>query len=471
MLLLSCVWAFAGESSPTGGFAGGVYLTPEPNPLQGGPEVVGRLGVRVVQPFDLEAELGWVDSETKTLQIRYVLLNPRVNALWHFTPDKRADLFIATGAGIQWVNVSRDSEAYDPGINDRALYRNPSTDFVANAGPGLILHLAGPVHLRTDLRWYGSFGSDATEEYPDTFQNLEWNLGFDLRQEDPPDRDGDGILDRDDACRDDPEDHDGFEDEDGCPELDNDADGLVDARDRCPLDAEDRDAFQDDDGCPENDNDEDGLSDRRDECPDDAEDFDRFRDDDGCPDRDNDGDRIPDSKDRCPDEAENVNGIQDMDGCPEDDSDFDGIPDKKDRCPAEPETANDYQDEDGCPDEIPKAVQKFTGVIRGITFETNKAVIRPSSEPTLEEALGVLQQFPDVRLEVQGHTDDVGAEDFNLDLSQRRAEAVVAWFVSRGVDPARLRAVGFGETRPIAENDTDAGKAENRRVEFRLIDP
>lgn len=437
-LLLLLLPALAGEASATGGLAGGVILTPDANPLASGPEVVGRLGVRFVQPFDIEAEVGYLDSNTKDLRIRYYQWNPRLTGLWHVTPNRRADLYLAAGAGMQWVKVSRDSVADDPGANDRALYRNPSTDFVADAGPGLLLHLAGPVHLRTDLRWYGTFGSDGTATLPDTFQNLEWTLGLDFRQEDPPDRDGDGIIDRYDDCRDDPEDDDGFEDDDGCPESDNDGDR---------------------------------IRDRQDECPDDAEDYDGYRDEDGCPDRDNDGDRIPDSKDRCPDEPENVNGIADHDGCPEEDSDFDGIPDPKDACPEEPETSNDYLDEDGCPDTIPKEVARFTGVIRGITFETGKAVIRPSSERTLEEALAVLVEYGDVRLEVQGHTDDVGNDAANLDLSQRRAQAVVDWFVFRGVEPGRLRAMGYGETVPLADNATDAGRAENRRVEFRLVGP
>jgi outer membrane protein OmpA-like peptidoglycan-associated protein len=96
-------------------------------------------------------------------------------------------------------------------------------------------------------------------------------------------------------------------------------------------------------------------------------------------------------------------------------------------------------------------------------------VIRSSSERTLSESLAVLEQYPDLRMEVQGHTDSVGDDNGNLDLSQRRADAVVRWFVDHGVDPARLRAIGYGETLPVADNDSDAGRAENRRVEFRLL--
>lgn len=168
------------------------------------------------------------------------------------------------------------------------------------------------------------------------------------------------------------------------------------------------------------------------------------------------------------DGVDDDDGIVDKhDGCPEGDNDADGVADREDRCPEEPETKNGFRDKDGCPDEIPAEVQRFTGVIDGITFETHKAVIRPASTTVLQEALTVLEGYPDVRLEISGHTDDVGDDRLNLDLSQSRADAVRTWFVAHGIDAERLRAVGYGELRPRAENTTDAGRAENRRVEFR----
>lgn len=437
MLLSLFVATALAQAGPTGGLAGGLIQTEDGNPLERSLGVVGRLGVSILPVFDIEAEVGRMEGETRDLGIVYWLVNPRLNTLYHLTPNKRADLFVSIGAGVQYVKVIRESEADQPNFQDRALYVNPSNDFVMNAGPGLILQLAGPVHIRTDLRWYGSFGPDSTNTQPDTFQNLEWTLGLDFRHEEPPDRDDDGIKNKYDDCPDDPEDFDGFEDDDGCPELDNDQDKVLDQRDECPLDPEDRDGFEDSDGCPENDNDGDGIRDKKDRCPDSPEDEDGWEDDDGCPERDNDGD---------------------------------GMPDKRDKCPDEPETLNNFDDKDGCPDEIPVEVKRFTGVIRGITFETNKAVIRPSSQDTLFDALDVLDDYPDVRLEVQGHTDDVGNDQFNLELSQARADAVVAWFVRNGIDPSRFRAVGYGETLPMADNGTDAGRAENRRVEFKLIE-
>jgi hypothetical protein len=168
------------------------------------------------------------------------------------------------------------------------------------------------------------------------------------------DRDNDGILDKDDKCPTEPEDRDGFEDTDGCPDKDNDGDSIGDAMDKCPNEPEDMDGFEDTDGCPDPDNDKDGIPDDRDQCPDKAETKNGFKDDDGCPDeldRDNDG--VPDSRDQCPDQPEDTDGYKDTDGCPDPDNDGDGIPDDKDECVEEPETVNGFEDQDGCPDEVP----------------------------------------------------------------------------------------------------------------------
>jgi hypothetical protein len=172
------------------------------------------------------------------------------------------------------------------------------------------------------------------------------------------DRDGDGIMDNVDQCPTEPEDKDGFEDTDGCPDRDNDGDGIADKDDKCPNQAEDQDGFQDTDGCPDPDNDADGVDDAHDQCPDKKETKNGFKDDDGCPDEpDRDGDGVPDDRDQCPDQAEDTDGFQDTDGCPDPDNDADGIPDEDDECVDEPETKNGFQDEDGCPDD-PKTGKK-----------------------------------------------------------------------------------------------------------------
>jgi len=220
---------------------------------------------------------------------------------------------------------------------------------------------------------------------------------------------------------------------------------------------------------PNPDPDGDGILGKADKCPNQAEDRDGFEDEDGCPDPDNDGDGIPDLRDKCPNDAEDKDGFEDADGCPDPDNDKDGIPDDKDKCPNEPETKNGYQDADGCPDEIPAAIKKFTGVIEGINFKSGKASILNGSYAVLDRAVTVLKQYPDVRLEISGHTDSRGKADFNRDLSQRRADAVKLFFISQGVDSSRLTSIGYGSDRPIADNATDSGRSRNRRTEFRLL--
>jgi OOP family OmpA-OmpF porin len=220
-------------------------------------------------------------------------------------------------------------------------------------------------------------------------------------------------------------------------------------------------------GCPDKDTDKDGIVDRLDKCPEEAGPPERQ----GCPIHDKDGDGIADENDKCPDEAEDKDGFQDEDGCPDPDNDGDGIPDVADKCPNEPETKNGYQDDDGCPDEVPAPVKKFTGVIPGIEFRRNSADIKGSSFPLLKEAVKVLKDYPEVRLEISGHTSNEGKREFNMKLSQERAASVKAFLVSAGVDPTRVSTVGYGPDKPIEDNGTKAGREKNRRIEFRLLSP
>jgi OmpA-OmpF porin, OOP family len=253
----------------------------------------------------------------------------------------------------------------------------------------------------------------------------------------PGDRDGDGILDPDDECPDDPEDLDGFEDRDGCPEdQDTDGDGLTDAIDTCIVEPEDADNYQDGDGCPE---------------------------------PDNDLDTIVDAGDRCPNEPEDTDGHQDADGCPELDNDGDNIQDATDRCPNEPGPA----EEGGCPRVYRDVEVTSTGIVihQTIYFEFNRAVIRSVSFPILNTVAQVMRDFPDITIEVQGHTDDRGRDEYNMRLSQERADAVRTYLVQQGIAPERMTARGYGETRPIDTNRTAPGRARNRRVEFVRTDP
>ena len=244
---------------------------------------------------------------------------------------------------------------------------------------------------------------------------------------------------------------------------DRDGDGIKDNVDKCPNEPEDKDGFQDADGCPDPDNDGDGIPDASDKCPNDPEDHDGFEDADGCPDPDNDKDGIPDVSDKCPNEPEDKDGFQDADGCPDPDNDKDGIPDADDKCPNEPGVPPD-----GCPKKYNLVVvtEKKIEIKQTIYFEFNKSTIKPVSFPLLNEVAQALADNATIRVEIGGHTDSIGNDAYNMKLSQSRAEAVRLYLMMRGIDAARMTAKGYGETVPIADNRTAAGRAQNRRVEF-----
>ncbi|MCH9688382.1 MAG: OmpA family protein [Deltaproteobacteria bacterium] len=238
------------------------------------------------------------------------------------------------------------------------------------------------------------------------------------------------------------------------PPPDRDGDGVVDSADACPDVAGDGA-----DGCPIPDTDDDGVKDPDDACPTLA-----GTELDGCPIPDSDGDGYLDPDDACPTEA----GV-DPDGCPIRDVDGDGIFPPDDACPQEPETVNGFEDADGCPDEIPAEVAKFTGVIEGIYFDTAKATIRDKSFPVLDDAAKVLLEYPSLRVMITGHTDDRGKHDYNVELSQSRAASVKDYLVGKGIDASRITTRGAGPDEPVSDNRTRKGRAENRRIEFKML--
>jgi outer membrane protein OmpA-like peptidoglycan-associated protein len=295
------------------------------------------------------------------------------------------------------------------------------------------------------------------------------------------DRDHDGISDDVDRCPDEGGDviRDPKSPRYGCPDGDRDNDGIKDSKDKCPDEPENANGYQDGDGCPDQlpDRDKDGIPDDVDKCPD-AGGPDVIRDPKspyyGCPDRDHDG--VPDYLDKCPDEPEATDDLWDGSGCPHvHDRDKDGIPDEVDKCPDEPETYNGYQDADGCPDRGPTAVEVTD---EGITihdrveFATGKDRIEgKKSFQVLDAVAGVLEGHKEILLlEVQGHTDNTGGADANRELSQKRAQAVTSYLAGKGVETSRLSAKGYGPDKPIADNKTKAGRQQNRRVEFHILD-
>ncbi len=237
------------------------------------------------------------------------------------------------------------------------------------------------------------------------------------------------------------------------PIKDSDVDGRPDNVDKCP----DRPGLTPD-GCPA-DRDGDRVPDTLDDCPTEVGDSVT-----GCPNRDVDADKILIPCDQCPYEAGPA-----PTGCPTKDKDGDGFPDDKDKCPTQAETRNGFEDADGCPDEVPEAVKRFTGVIQGITFQQGKAVIRPESFKTLDAAVEVLKSYPDIRLEISGHTSSEGNDQKNVQLSMARAEAVKKYMVDKGIDAGRIEARGAGSSEPLDDNATIAGRERNRRIQFKIL--
>ena len=194
------------------------------------------------------------------------------------------------------------------------------------------------------------------------------------------------------------------------------------------------------------DDDRDGLHNRADRCPKDARRSRPLRGRGRLPRGDNDGDGLADAQDRCPVRAETKNGIDDQDGCPEIDEDGDKIVGSMDQCPKEVEAYNGFKDTDGCPDALPEEVRRFTGVIQGINFRNRSAVLIRNSFPLLDRAVEVLKQYPELKIEISGHTDGRGKADFNRELSQKRAETVREYLPGKGIEaePDRGRRLRHG---------------------------
>jgi outer membrane protein OmpA-like peptidoglycan-associated protein len=288
------------------------------------------------------------------------------------------------------------------------------------------------------------------------------------------DRDRDGVLDRRDGCISVREDIDGYDDEDGCPDPDNDQDGFPDSLDKCPNQPEDRDGFEDDDGCPDYDNDNDRIPDSTDKCAGVAEDYDGFEDGDGCPDYDNDGDIVPDSADKCMNIPEDIDGFQDGDGCPDPDNDGDGVADSLDKCPDQigpPENAGCARSESSKVLPRTREIKRGRVILRDVAFQSGSSAIDPTSYLILDEVVASLVDWPQVMIEIQGHTDKSGTVEEKVRLSQSRAETVRNYLLNRGIAPHRLTAVGKGWSDLIADDRTAQGRAMNNRIEIRRIDP
>ena len=368
------------------------------------------------------------------------------------------ELFGHAGVGYQLADRGGPPLGLDVTMSGATAARAPFENFNENH----LEALAGATYMVTpETQLFGGAGVGLRQGFGTPDWRALAGLRIGVGQAGPApthelDRDHDGIPDVADRCPEEPEDRDGFQDDDGCPDPDNDRDGILDRADRCPDDAGPAALG----GCPDSDGD--GIADVDDRCPAEAEDKDGFQDDDGCPDPDNDRDGVADAADACP----LVAGPPENHGCPDTDRDGDGVIDRLDNCPDEPGTV----DNAGCArKQLVKLTDDRLEIIESVYFKTNLAVIEPRSFAVLDNVASVLAAHGSLHVQVEGHTDSQGDDAYNKALSQRRADAVVAYLVGKSIDRARLTAVGFGEEQPIADNRTTAGRAQNRRVVFTIV--
>ncbi|GAA4371968.1 OmpA family protein [Hymenobacter koreensis] len=354
-------------------------------------------------------------------------------------------LLFAPGLAV----VSADGELNQDG--NFSTFDRSTSYFDLHGAAGLKFRLSDGVGLfvQTGQHWpiganFDNVANRDENSWDDRYLQHSAGLTFALGQ--AKDEDKDGVSDKRDKCPGTPA---GVAvDANGCP-LDGDKDGVPDYQDKCPTEAGKPEL----EGCPDRDND--GVRDSEDQCPDTP----GKRELQGCPDADNDG--VRDQDDKCPDTPAGVK--VDATGCPVD-TDGDGVPDYQDRCPNTPGPASNR----GCPEIKAEAKKRLQEATKYIQFEFDRAVLKPISYPTLESLVQIMNEYPDYTLSIAGHTDNKGSDPYNLQLSHDRAASARAFMLSKGIPAARIEARGYGELKPIATNDTEAGRAQNRRVDFDL---
>jgi OmpA-OmpF porin, OOP family len=335
------------------------------------------------------------------------------------------------------------SKVIDPSLHVGGGYTwfGDASAGTVNGGLGLTLWFTEQVGLNWTSTYKHSF-DDTRNPSIDVPSHLQHSAGLSFKFG-AKDTDNDGIYDKDDAC---PE-VAGLKQFNGCP--DTDGDGIEDSKDSCPEVA----GSVEMNGCPDTDGD--GIADKDDACPEVA----GIKSLGGCPDADGDG--ITDKKDNCPE----VKGPKENNGCPWPDKDGDGILDKDDKCPDVKGTAANK----GCPEVSEEAIKRLNDYAKTILFDTNKATFQQRTYPVLEAITAILKEYPSSNFSIEGHTDSDGKDDANMKLSDERAAAVKNYLIEKGISSSRLTSKGFGESMPIDTNKTKAGKANNRRVEVKLV--
>lgn len=408
---------------------------------------------------------------------------------------KKFSPYVLVGGALSFTNPEVDfSQTPKPTANATDLADVTKTNFQLPFGLGFKYNFSDKMYLGLEARGMYPMGDyidgisvSANPDNNDSYLFYGLNFGLKLGKND---MDGDGIADEIDICPEIP----GLEEFAGCP--DTDGDGVPDNKDECPLISGEINLV----GCPDTDGD--GIANKYDDCPNIAGEK-RFK---GCPDTDNDGirdiddkcpkvkglkkydgclpdadgDGVVDSEDKCPNVKGKINGCPDTDGdgvidmednCPKvrgnvqgcPDTDGDGIIDNNDKCPDTPGiVANN-----GCPAVKKEVKEKIISIAKAIYFKTGSDELRSDSKKKLNELVGILNEYVKMGFAIEGHTDSRGDDAKNMILSQKRANAVKNFLVSKGINSTRLNVQGFGETTPIADNATSNGRQMNRRVELR----
>jgi OOP family OmpA-OmpF porin len=349
---------------------------------------------------------------------------------------------IDAGVRYSFMNLLK-SKVIDPSLHVGGGYTflGDASAGTLNGGFGLTLWFTEQVGLTWTSTYKHSF-DDTRVPNVDVLSHMQHNAGI-VFKFGAKDTDGDGIYDKDDTC---PE-VAGLKQFNGCP--DTDGDGLQDSEDDCINDKGTVEMR----GCPDTDGD--GIADKDDACPDVA----GLKSLGGCPDADGDG--ITDKQDKCPD----VKGPKENGGCPWPDRDGDSVLDKDDKCPDVKGTVANK----GCPEISDEEIKKLNDYAKTILFDTNKASFQQQTYPVLEAITAILVEYPSANFSIEGHTDSDGKDAANQTLSESRAAAVKDYLIGKGIASSRLSSKGFGETMPIDSNKTKAGKANNRRVEVKLV--
>ncbi len=359
------------------------------------------------------------------------LVNPLLNIRYKFSngyifkEGSAIQPYIFGGVGYLWDNQA-EGVNFDGGLG-----------FKFPIGANTSLFIAGSYVKGIEAERLAGKTPKAMETYTEDHVQLTSIIEFAFGA--AKDSDGDGVKDKKDECPDTPA---GVKvDEKGCP-LDRDGDGVPDYKDDCPDEAGDA-KFN---GCPDRDGD--GIPDKDDDCPDEPG-LAKFN---GCPDTDEDG--VPDKIDQCPNTPKGC--PVDAVGCPLD-SDGDGVIDCEDKCPTEKGPASN----NGCPDWAEISVS-------ALLFDFDKSDLRPEGEAELDKLASQLNASKEYDIVIGGHTDSVGTEEYNMKLSERRAQAVVKYLLKKGVNNAYVGSNNYGETKPIVNNDTEENRQKNRRAEFEV---